>query len=185
MQTNISSSSDSSTPSSTLSPTILHNPWLNQIHKFYKFLFNCDSYTYITHFRRIGMGTRTAKKIISLIQLIHSKGKINFTDDGYSTRIYFCDPPLHTPDPVLLFPSGRRSIVQRVTAFYSLLEFQPQPVFLSHFKKIQMKGDSTRRLLYIILFVQIQPLIIIKRFDRLTKIRLETLNVISYGENIS
>lgn len=167
--------------SSTLS---LHNPWLNQIHKFYKFLYNCDSYTYITHFRRIGMGTRTAKKIISLIQLIHTKGKINFTDDGYSTRIFFCDPLLPSADHVLLFSSGRRSIVQRITAFYSLLEFQPQPVFLSHFKKIQMKGDSTRRLLDIILFVQNQPHFIVKSFDRLTKIRLQSLNVISYGENV-
>lgn len=169
LQSEISSSVDSSTPSSTSS---LHNPWLKQIRFFYDYLFKCGSFAYITHFRQIGMGDRTAKNIIRVLQTIHSKQKICTEQDVLFTRVFFCDPTSVSITVDLLYPSGRRTIVQRIIAFYSLLESQHSSVYLSHFRKIQMNSYVSRRLLEIILLVQDQPPLIIKRLDRYTKIQL-------------
>ncbi len=118
------------------------------------------------------MGDRTVKNIISVLQTIHSKQKICTEQDVLFTRVNFCDPTSVPVNGDLLHASGRRTIVQRIIAFYSFLESQQQSVYLSHFRKIQMNGDVARRLLDIILFVQDQPPLIINRLDRFTKIQL-------------
>ena len=169
----ISSSSESSTPISTSSTSSLHNPWLNQIRLFYKFLYEHGSFTYITHFRQIRMGDRTVKDIIVVVHKIHSKQKICIQQDVLFTRVYFCDPTSVLNNCDLIYPSGRRTFIQRIIAFYSFLESrQLLPVYLSHFREIQMRGDVARRLLDVILFVQDQPILAVKRFNRYTIIQL-------------
>ena len=158
------------------STSSLHNPWLKQILLFYEYLHKCGSFAYITHFRQIRMGDRTVKNIISVLQKIHSKQKICTEQDILFTRIFFCDPTSVSITGDLLYPSGRRTIAQRIIAFYSFLESQQQSVYLSHFRKIQMNGDVARRLLEIILFVQDRPPLIINRLDRYTRIQLKLSN---------
>ncbi len=148
------------------------NCFQERLRLFYRFLGQQESCIYASHFKQVRLNIRTICIIVDLEALIHSKQKISVFHDGSKTQIFFSDPKVIPTHSSLLFPSGRRTRLQQLLAFYSLLESQDLPIYISHFRKIQMNADTTRKLLDIILFVQDQPRIIVNKIGRYMTIQL-------------
>ena len=148
------------------------NRFQERIRLVYLFLGRQKSFIYPSNFKQVSLNKPTIDIILALEALIQSKQKIKIFHEGPKTHIYFRDPKVRPTYSSLLFPSGHRSRIDQFKAFYSLLESQNPPIYISHFRKIQMHGDVARRLLDVILFVQDQPILAVIRFGRHTIIQL-------------